>query len=52
MIISDLSRDNNAKMVDIALATSAAPTYFLWQRLPYYNEQFVEVEVFGQIAQL
>jgi patatin-like phospholipase/acyl hydrolase len=39
----DLSRDNNAKMVDIALATSAAPTYFPMAELPYYNnEQFVD----------
>jgi len=39
----DLSRDNNAKMVDIALATSAAPTYFPMAELPYYNnEQFID----------
>lgn len=39
----NLSRDNNAKMVDIALATSAAPTYFPMAELPYYNnEQFVD----------
>lgn len=38
-----LSRDNNAKMVDIALATSAAPTYFPMAELPYYNnEQFID----------
>lgn len=39
----NLSRDNNAKMVDIALATSAAPTYFPMAELPYYNnEQFID----------
>lgn len=39
----DLSRDNHAKMVDIALATSAAPTYFPMAELPYYNnEQFID----------
>ncbi|MFW2135492.1 CBASS cGAMP-activated phospholipase [Chryseobacterium sp. TY4] len=38
-----LSRDNNAKMIDIALATSAAPTYFPMAELPYYNnEQFID----------
>lgn len=38
-----LSRDNNAKMVDIALATSAAPTYFPMAELRYYNnEQFID----------
>ncbi|WP_121964995.1 CBASS cGAMP-activated phospholipase [Myroides sp. N17-2] len=39
----NLSRDNRAKMVDIALATSAAPTYFPMAELPYYNnEQFID----------
>src|SRR5690606_7667073 len=39
----NLSRDNNSKMVDIALATSAAPTYFPMAELPYYNnEQFID----------
>jgi len=38
-----LSRDNGAKMVDIALATSAAPTYFPMAELSYYNnEQFID----------
>lgn len=38
-----LSRDNDAKMIDIALATSAAPTYFPMAELPYFNnEQFVD----------
>lgn len=38
-----LSRDNNAKMVDVALATSAAPTYFPMAELPFYNnEQFID----------
>ncbi|SFO11707.1 Patatin-like phospholipase/acyl hydrolase [Paenimyroides ummariense] len=38
-----LSRDNKAKMVDIALATSAAPTYFPMAELQYYNnEQFID----------
>lgn len=38
-----LSRDNHAKMVDIALATSAAPTYFPMAELAYYNnEQFID----------
>ncbi|WP_407475457.1 CBASS cGAMP-activated phospholipase [Elizabethkingia anophelis] len=39
----NLSRDNNAKMIDIALATSAAPTYFPMAELPFYNnEQFID----------
>ncbi|TXE07904.1 patatin [Gelidibacter salicanalis] len=39
----DLSRDNKAKMLDIALATSAAPTYFPMAEIPLYNnEQFVD----------
>lgn len=38
-----LSRDNKARMVDIALATSAAPTYFPMAELPFYNnEQFID----------
>ncbi|WP_417431682.1 CBASS cGAMP-activated phospholipase [Halpernia sp.] len=38
-----LSRDNDAKMIDIALATSAAPTYLPMAELPYFNnEQFVD----------
>jgi patatin-like phospholipase/acyl hydrolase len=39
----ELSRDNDALMVDIALATSAAPTYFPMAELNYYNnEQFID----------
>jgi len=35
----DLSRDNNALMTDIALATTAAPTYFPMAELQHYNNQ-------------
>ncbi len=39
----DLSRDNNAPIVDIALATSAAPTYFPLAESDFYNkEQFID----------
>lgn len=39
----DLRRDNGAKYVDIALATSAAPTYFPITELSYYNnKQFID----------
>ncbi len=39
----DLSRDNKAKYVDIALATSAAPTYFPLAQIEYYdNKQFID----------
>lgn len=39
----DLSRDNKAPVVDIALATSAAPTYFPLAESKYYNqEQFID----------
>lgn len=39
----DLSRDNNAPVLDIALATSAAPTYFPIAESKYYNqEQFID----------
>ncbi len=39
----DLSRDNNAPIVDIALATSAAPTYFPLAESEFYNkEQFID----------
>lgn len=38
-----LSRDNEASMIDIALATSAAPTYFPMAELPFFNcEQFID----------
>jgi len=39
----NFSRDNNAMYVDIALATSAAPTYFPMAEIEYYdNKQFVD----------
>lgn len=39
----DLSRDNKAPVVDIALATSAAPTYFPLAESKYYNQaQFID----------
>ena len=39
----NLDRDNGALMVDVALATSAAPTYFPLTEIPYYNnKQFVD----------
>lgn len=38
-----LTRDNNALYVDVALATSAAPTYFPMAEIEYYdNKQFVD----------
>lgn len=38
-----LSRDNKALYVDVALATSAAPTYFPMAEIPYYNnKQFID----------
>jgi|ERR1700757_1556329 len=38
-----LSRDNNAKYVDVALATSAAPTYFPLAEIDYYDyKQFID----------
>jgi len=40
---TDRDRDNGAKMVDIALATSSAPTYFPMAEIPYYdNKQFID----------
>ena len=40
---TNLSRDNEAPMIDIALATSAAPTYFPMSESTYYNkEQFID----------
>ncbi|PWK20017.1 CBASS cGAMP-activated phospholipase [Xanthomarina spongicola] len=40
---SDLSRDNKAPIIDVALATSAAPTYFPMAESEFYdNEQFVD----------
>lgn len=40
---SNLSRDNNTKYVDVALATSAAPTYFpVAQIANYNNKQFID----------
>jgi uncharacterized protein len=39
----DLSRDNKALYVDVALATSAAPTFFPLVNIPYYdNKQFID----------
>lgn len=44
----DLNRDNKAKYVDIALATSAAPTYFPMAEISYYdNKQFIDGGVWG-----
>jgi len=40
---SDLERDNNSSMVEIGLATSAAPTYFPLANLPSnHNTQFID----------
>ncbi|MHC8950255.1 CBASS cGAMP-activated phospholipase [Sphingobacterium hungaricum] len=40
---TNLERDNTSKMVEIALATSAAPTYFPLANLPSYNNtQFID----------
>lgn len=40
---TDLERDNNTSMVEIALATSAAPTYFPLANLSSYNNtQFID----------
>lgn len=39
----DLSRDNKAKYVDVALATSAAPTFFPMAEIDYYDsKQFID----------
>ncbi len=39
----NLDRDNKAKMVDVALATSAAPTFFPLAEIPFYdNKQFID----------
>jgi hypothetical protein len=38
-----LDRDNNALLIDVALATSAAPTYFPLCEIPAYNhKQFID----------
>lgn len=38
-----LDRDNKARVVDVALATSAAPTYFPLTEIDYYdNKQFID----------
>jgi len=38
-----LDRDNNTSLVDVALATSAAPTYFPLCEIPIYNDkQFID----------
>jgi hypothetical protein len=40
---SDLSRDNKAPIIDVALATSAAPTYFPMAESKFFNnQQFVD----------
>jgi len=40
---SNLERDNKAYYVDVALATSAAPTFFPLAEIPYYNNtQFID----------
>lgn len=40
---TNLSRDNKAKYVDVALATSAAPTYLPIHEIPDYdNKQFID----------
>lgn len=47
-IEGDLNRDNKAYYVDVALATSAAPTYFPMAQIPYYdNKQFIDGGVWG-----
>lgn len=39
----NLDRDNGCRIVDVALATSAAPTYFPLAEIPYYNnKQFID----------
>lgn len=44
----NLDRDNKAKYVDVALATSAAPTYFPMAEIDYYDrKQFVDGGVWG-----
>ena len=44
----DLNRDNKASYVDVALATSAAPTYFPMAEISAYdNKQFIDGGVWG-----
>lgn len=44
----DLSRDNNTKYVEVALATSAAPTYFpLVEIKEHNNKQFIDGGVYA-----
>lgn len=44
----DLNRDNKAFYVDVALATSAAPTYFPMAEIANYdNKQFIDGGVWG-----
>ena len=44
----NLNRDNKAKYVDVALATTAAPTYFPMAEIDYYDrKQFVDGGVWG-----
>lgn len=43
-----LDRDNKARYVDVALATTAAPTYFPLSEIDHYNKkQFVDGGVWG-----
>lgn len=43
-----LSRDNNTRCIDVALATSAAPTYFpLIELSQYNNKQFIDGGVYA-----
>lgn len=47
-IEGDLNRDNKALYVDVALATSAAPTYFPMAEIDYYDKkQFIDGGVWG-----
>ena len=40
---SDLTRDNNTRYVDVALATSAAPTYLpIWSIESHHRKQFID----------
>jgi hypothetical protein len=44
----DLDRDNKAKYVDVALATSAAPTYLPLSEISYYsNKQFIDGGIYA-----
>jgi len=44
----NLDRDNKAKYIDVALATSAAPTYLPLAEIPYYNnKQFIDGGIYA-----